>query len=299
MPRTSGRPPTGSSGKSLASARWTVTCTASGFEHLSELAAGRGNVQLSYHGLDLARFGAFAGERSQPRRLRSAGAGHGAQRRPRRREEGLRRPAQGAGACCRPTCTGGSSISAAANCWPARRAGSRARHRRPRRRGRAGWRRTRCSPHYRQADIFALACRITADGDRDGLPNVLVEASSQGLRLHLDRHFRRARTARRRRQRRWSCRPTIRRRWRPHLSGLMRDPALRQRARRGRRAKGADRISTTTAASASLTGLFEREWQTHHERPAHPLLRPASARHRPPRPRQPGRRRARRGRISR
>ena len=35
--------------------------------------------------------------------------------------------------------------------------------------------------HYRQADIFALACRITADGDRDGLPNVLVEASSQGL----------------------------------------------------------------------------------------------------------------------
>ena len=35
--------------------------------------------------------------------------------------------------------------------------------------------------HYRQADMFALACRITADGDRDGLPNVLVEASSQGL----------------------------------------------------------------------------------------------------------------------
>ena len=35
--------------------------------------------------------------------------------------------------------------------------------------------------HYRSADIFALACRITADGDRDGLPNVLVEAASQGL----------------------------------------------------------------------------------------------------------------------
>ena len=35
--------------------------------------------------------------------------------------------------------------------------------------------------HYRGADIFALACRIAADGDRDGLPNVLVEASSQGL----------------------------------------------------------------------------------------------------------------------
>jgi glycosyltransferase involved in cell wall biosynthesis len=35
--------------------------------------------------------------------------------------------------------------------------------------------------HYRRADLFALACRIAANGDRDGLPNVLVEASSQRL----------------------------------------------------------------------------------------------------------------------
>jgi glycosyltransferase involved in cell wall biosynthesis len=35
--------------------------------------------------------------------------------------------------------------------------------------------------HYRQADLFALACRVGKDGDRDGLPNVLVEACSQGL----------------------------------------------------------------------------------------------------------------------
>ncbi len=34
---------------------------------------------------------------------------------------------------------------------------------------------------YRASDLFALACRITPDGDRDGLPNVLVEAASQGL----------------------------------------------------------------------------------------------------------------------
>ena len=34
---------------------------------------------------------------------------------------------------------------------------------------------------YRSADIFALACRITEDGDRDGLPNVLLEAQSQML----------------------------------------------------------------------------------------------------------------------
>lgn len=35
--------------------------------------------------------------------------------------------------------------------------------------------------HYRTADVFVLASRIAADGDRDGLPNVLMEAQSQGL----------------------------------------------------------------------------------------------------------------------
>jgi glycosyltransferase involved in cell wall biosynthesis len=34
---------------------------------------------------------------------------------------------------------------------------------------------------YRNADVFALASRIASDGDRDGLPNVLAEAQSQGL----------------------------------------------------------------------------------------------------------------------
>ena len=34
---------------------------------------------------------------------------------------------------------------------------------------------------YRKADLFALASRIASDGDRDGLPNVLAEAQSQGL----------------------------------------------------------------------------------------------------------------------
>ena len=34
---------------------------------------------------------------------------------------------------------------------------------------------------YRRADIFALACHVSATGDRDGLPNVLLEALSQRL----------------------------------------------------------------------------------------------------------------------
>ncbi len=34
---------------------------------------------------------------------------------------------------------------------------------------------------YRAADLFVLACRVAPDGDRDGLPNVLLEAGAQEL----------------------------------------------------------------------------------------------------------------------
>jgi len=34
---------------------------------------------------------------------------------------------------------------------------------------------------YLTADVFALACRMLADGDRDGIPNVLLEAMAHGL----------------------------------------------------------------------------------------------------------------------
>ncbi len=34
---------------------------------------------------------------------------------------------------------------------------------------------------YRNSDLFVLASKVVADGDRDGLPNVLMEAQSQGL----------------------------------------------------------------------------------------------------------------------
>ena len=35
--------------------------------------------------------------------------------------------------------------------------------------------------HYRASDLFVLASEVAPDGDRDGLPNVVVEALSQGL----------------------------------------------------------------------------------------------------------------------
>ena len=34
---------------------------------------------------------------------------------------------------------------------------------------------------YRGATLFALACRVADDGDRDGIPNVLVESMAAGL----------------------------------------------------------------------------------------------------------------------
>lgn len=35
--------------------------------------------------------------------------------------------------------------------------------------------------HYRTSHCFALACKVAANGDRDGIPNVLVEAMAVGL----------------------------------------------------------------------------------------------------------------------
>ncbi len=35
----------------------------------------------------------------------------------------------------------------------------------------------------RRADLFVLASRVALDGDRDGLPNVLLEAASQNLAI--------------------------------------------------------------------------------------------------------------------
>jgi glycosyltransferase involved in cell wall biosynthesis len=47
------------------------------------------------------------------------------------------------------------------------------------------WRGARPQPEvlaaYRDADLFVLAAKVAKDGDRDGLPNVLVEAQSQRL----------------------------------------------------------------------------------------------------------------------
>jgi len=35
--------------------------------------------------------------------------------------------------------------------------------------------------HYRQAHLFVLGCEVAADGDRDGIPNVLLESMAMGV----------------------------------------------------------------------------------------------------------------------
>jgi glycosyltransferase involved in cell wall biosynthesis len=51
--------------------------------------------------------------------------------------------------------------------------------------GRVEWRGSCSQPEvlaaYRGADLFVLASKVAEDGDRDGLPNVLIEAQSQRL----------------------------------------------------------------------------------------------------------------------
>jgi glycosyltransferase involved in cell wall biosynthesis len=35
--------------------------------------------------------------------------------------------------------------------------------------------------HYRVADLFVLGCEVAPSGDRDGIPNVLVESMAMGV----------------------------------------------------------------------------------------------------------------------
>jgi glycosyltransferase involved in cell wall biosynthesis len=37
------------------------------------------------------------------------------------------------------------------------------------------------SEHYKSADLFVLGCQVAPNGDRDGIPNVLVESMAMGL----------------------------------------------------------------------------------------------------------------------
>ncbi|KXF74914.1 colanic acid biosynthesis glycosyltransferase WcaL [Paramesorhizobium deserti] len=164
----------------LSSARWTVTCTETGFQHLKKLANGSSRVHLSYHGLDLARFGDFQGIRpprdgsspDDPVIILSVGRAV--------EKKGFDTLLQALALLPRDLAWrfehvgGGDQLNRLKGF--AQKLGIASR---------VSWNGALAQEDvlqlYRSADIFTLACRIASDGDRDGLPNVLVEAASQRL----------------------------------------------------------------------------------------------------------------------
>jgi glycosyltransferase involved in cell wall biosynthesis len=165
----------------LAALDWLVTCTRSGFQHLSALAGpAASRLELVYHGLDFRRFPPFAAQHNMrdgsaaddPVRLLTVGRAV--------EKKGFDDLLAAlallpAGLSWHLTHVGGGPLSRALKAQAAALGLA----------GRISWRgpqpQERVLAEYRAADLFVLPCRIGGDGDRDGLPNVLMEAQSQGL----------------------------------------------------------------------------------------------------------------------
>ena len=164
----------------LAVMKWCATCTTIGADHLQTLADADGKVHLIHHGLSFERFPSDVPERSradgsdpnEPVKLLSVGravekkgfdvlldalaslppdlhwgwtqVGDG------KIIDRLRRRADELGLSDRILWLGARDQRAVIEL-------------------------------YRSSDLFVLPCREASDGDRDGLPNVLMEAQSQGL----------------------------------------------------------------------------------------------------------------------
>ena len=167
-------------GEKLGSAEWTVTCTAGGAARLRELAPSPARVHLVYHGLDLARFppppmpgtARDGSSADDPVHILTVGRAVA--------KKGLDTLAEALSRLpgslnWRWTQIGGGELHDALKLQIARLglqsrvtlAGSLPQQ--------------EVLAAYRAADLFVLPCRIAANGDRDGLPNVLVEAASQAL----------------------------------------------------------------------------------------------------------------------
>lgn len=164
----------------LAQAGWIVTCTAAAREHLAQLAPEPETVRLCYHGLDLARFPApppransnNGSDPEYPIVLLSVGRAVAKKGYDDLLAALALLPADlqwrfvhiGGGALQVPLTRRAQSLGLA---------------------HRIEWRGAQAQPEvlaaYREADIFVLACKVSKDGDRDGVPNVLIEAQSQRL----------------------------------------------------------------------------------------------------------------------
>jgi glycosyltransferase involved in cell wall biosynthesis len=160
----------------LADCRWLTTCSAMNAAHLRALAPAGAEVLLTYHGLDAARF---------PAPARGLGPVGGApvqllgvaRLMPKKGVEVLLDALAGLPQDLdwRYEHVGGGPLRAALAARAAALGIA----------DRVTWRGALAHDEvldaYRRADLFVLASRIAADGDRDGLPNVLLEAGAMAL----------------------------------------------------------------------------------------------------------------------
>ncbi len=164
----------------LAGMRWVVTCTRAGHDRLRALAGPAGRVHLSYHGLDLARFSPPPGNRP-PRDGRAADDPAIILSVGRAVEKKGYDVLLAALALLPPDLNWRFEHVGGGKDLPALKAQAAALGLASRIAWRGAMAQEAILERYRAADLFALACRVARDGDRDGLPNVLVEAASQGL----------------------------------------------------------------------------------------------------------------------
>lgn len=158
----------------LAEAAFCVTCTGANAAHLRALAPEPGRVSLVYHGLDLARFPdppARAAAQG-PFRMVSVGRLVAKKGYDDLIEALARLPAT---LDWRLRHIGGGPLGPALKARAAALGLA----------GRIDWLgkqdQTAVIDAMREADLFLLAPKVADDGDRDGLPNVLMEAASQHL----------------------------------------------------------------------------------------------------------------------
>ena len=162
----------------LLSCKWSVTCSSYGFAHLNSIVSGK--TQLSYHGLDLAslpgppstRLPNRGTEPDDPIKLLSVGRAV---------------PKKGFDVLLEAL----SKLPDNLNwIWTHVGGGQELTKLKKIAQGlaiekRIIWRgacdQSEVFDEYRKADIFILPSVIAKDGDRDGLPNVLMEAASQEL----------------------------------------------------------------------------------------------------------------------
>ncbi|MBC8128770.1 MAG: glycosyltransferase [Rhizobiaceae bacterium] len=166
----------------LADCAFLVTCTGSNAAHLKALAADPSRVSLVYHGLDMARFPSSGkspdpatrdgSDQQAPVRLLAVGRLVD--------KKGYRGLFEALALLPKDVAwtleiVGGGPLKNKL------KAKTRALGIDRRVRFLGSMAQAEVLERYRASDVFVLNCRVSDDGDRDGLPNVLMEAQSQAL----------------------------------------------------------------------------------------------------------------------